>query len=137
MALEVLKGIKRTPSGVNILNMGELKQNQPELFPNGGDQMDYKMFESDIRPYNFIYVRDDVNSISFTVQKDPIKEVGINGCQVSDIIEVAKMIVEGLNTKFPCRENSITITKLDEALLWQKKRTWDREVRDVEGTNQL
>lgn len=38
-----------------------------------------------------------------------------------------------LNAAFPCRENSIAITKLDEALLWLNKRTADRKARGVEG----
>lgn len=135
MALETLKGISQTPSGMNIINMGELKEEFPELFPDGGMQMDYKKFEELVRPFNFIYVRDDVNSLSFTIQNGAIKENGVNGCQVTDVIEVAKMIIEGLNSKFPCRENAITITKLDEALMWQDKRTADRIGRGVEGTS--
>lgn len=35
----------------------------------------------------------------------------------------------------PCRENSIAVTKLDEALMWLKKRKEDRTARGVEGTN--
>jgi hypothetical protein len=136
MALETLKNYTQTPSGEYIVNMGELKKHNPELFPNGGMQMDYKLFEKEIRPYKFIYVRDDVNSLSFTIQNGPIKENGKNGCQVTDIIEVAKLIIEGLNEKYPCRENALTITKLDEALMWQQKRTEDRERRGVEGLNQ-
>jgi hypothetical protein len=38
-----------------------------------------------------------------------------------------------LQSKFPCRENAIAITKLDEALLWLNKRTSDRVKRNVEG----
>ena len=38
-----------------------------------------------------------------------------------------------LNSKFPCRENSLAITKLDESLLWLNKRTADRLKRGVEG----
>ncbi len=38
-----------------------------------------------------------------------------------------------LNAKFPCRENSIAITKCDEALLWLNKRTAGRIARGVEG----
>lgn len=38
------------------------------------------------------------------------------------------------NAKFLCRENAIAITKLQEANMWLKKRTVDREARDVEGT---
>jgi hypothetical protein len=97
--------------------------------------MDYKWFEKDIRPHNFIYVRQDVNSLSFTIQNGTVKENGVNGCQVDTIIESAKTILEGLNAKLPCRENAIAITKLDEALMWLEKRTKQREARGVEGTH--
>lgn len=116
--------------------MDELREQFPEKFNESGS-MDYKWFEKDIRPHNFIYVRHDVNSLSFTIQNGPIKEAGKNGCQVTDIIAVAKHIFEELNKKFPCRENAMTITHLDEALLWQMKRTMDREARNVEGRNVL
>ena len=53
------------------------------------------------------------------------------------MIEAAKIIIEKLNQKFPCRENSVAITKLDEALMWLDKRKKDREKRNVEGTNNL
>jgi hypothetical protein len=35
--------------------------------------------------------------------------------------------------KFRCRENSLAITKLEEALMWLEKRTADRVARGVEG----
>ena len=38
-----------------------------------------------------------------------------------------------LNQKFPCRENALAITKLEEALLWLNKRTANRQSRGVEG----
>lgn len=81
----------------------------------------------------FIVVNHLDNEIKFTIQQGPIKESGKNGCQVSDMLAVAKRIFEVLNAKFPCRENAMTITKLDEALMWQDKRTKDREARGVEG----
>lgn len=40
------------------------------------------------------------------------------------------------NPDTSCRENSIAITKMEEALMWLEKRTADREDRGVEGTNQ-
>lgn len=40
-----------------------------------------------------------------------------------------------LQSKFPCRENSIVITKLEESLIWLNKRTNDRISRNVKGTN--
>lgn len=74
-------------------------------------------------------------SLSFQLQDGPVKEVGENGCQVTALIEAAHFIISRFNEKFPCRENAITLTKLDEALMWQSKRTKDREKRSVEGTS--
>jgi len=135
MALETLKYAKKI-GGFDLVIMDKLREQFPEKFNESGS-MDYKWFEKDVRPFNFVYLRQDVNSISFTVQNGPIKEVGLNGCDVSTIVEAAKLIISGLNEKFPCRENAKAIDHLDEAILWLKKRKWDREERGVEGTNQL
>lgn len=133
MALETMKGVSEI-NGEKIVCMDDLRLQFPEKFNESGS-MDYKWFEKDIRPNNFIYVRHDVNSLSFTLQKGPIKEVGKNGCQVEDIIAVAKHIVEQLNAKYPCRENAMIITKLDEAIMWSRERTLNRIKRNVEGHN--
>jgi len=59
-----------------------------------------------------------------------------NGAFVETVIAAAKQRIEYYNeTKFRCRENSMAITKLDEALMWLNKRTSDREERGVEGTH--
>ncbi len=50
--------------------------------------------------------------------------------------EVLKVLIDRiyhLNEKFPCRENSIVLTKLEESLMWLEKRTKDRQARGVEG----
>lgn len=133
MALETLKNVMKI-NDFDVIVMDELKKQYPEKFNESGS-MDYQWFEKDIRPHNFIYVRHDVNSISFTIQNGPIKEVGVNGCQVDEMIYAAKLIIEGLNKNFPCRENSMAITKLDECLMWLKKRKDDRIKREVEGTS--
>ena len=131
MALETLKGLTQI-RGEKVIVMDELREKHPERFTETG-AMDHKWFEETIRPNSFIYVRNDKNSLAFTIQNGPIKESGKNGCQVVDIIAVAKHMIEQLNAKFPCRENAMTITKLDEALMWQDKRTQDRVTRQVEG----
>lgn len=133
MSLETLKGVEKI-GGFEVVVMDDLRTKFPERFNESGG-MDYKWFEKEIRPKNFIYVRHDVNSISFTIQNGPIKENGVNGCQVETLIEAAKTIIQGLNEKLPCRENSIAITKLEEALMWLTARKLDREKREVEGTN--
>lgn len=131
MALETSTNVNKIGE-FDVIVMDELRAKFPDKFNESG-AMDYEWFEKEIRPNYFIYIRHDKNSISFTLQNGPVKECGVNGCQVDTIIEAAKIIIEGLNAKFPCRENSMAITKLDECLMWLDKRKKDREKRQVEG----
>ena len=133
MALETLAGVSKI-GGFDLVVMDDLREKYPEMFVSSG-AMDYEWFEAEIRPTNHVYLRKDKNSISFTVQNGPIKEVGINGCQVDTIVETAKLVIEGLNKNFPCRENAMAITKLDEALMWLRERTRKRVEANVEGTS--
>jgi hypothetical protein len=83
------------------------------------------------------FLVEEGSKVSFQLQDGPIKETGVvNGLQVDDVIEWARNKIEEFNKKAPCRENAITITKLDEALLWLMKRRMDREARGVEGTSE-
>lgn len=83
---------------------------------------------------------EDVNGVApivkFTIQSDPIGEVGINGVQALDMLEYTKCLFQSLNDVFPCRENALTITKIEEAIHWQEARTKDRIRRSVEGRNE-
>lgn len=114
MALETLKGIKEI-GGFKVLNTNE--------------------YEKEIRPNTFICVNDEKNSISFTIQNGPIKENGVNGCQVDTIIETARIMITNLNKKFPCDESFDAISNLDNALFHLKIRKQNRELRGVEGYN--
>lgn len=78
-----------------------------------------------------------VSRVTFQLQSGPIAEFGVNGCQIDDVIAWAKDKIEEFNRSVPCRENSIVITKLDEALLWLGKRKADRVKRTVEGTHKV
>ncbi len=77
----------------------------------------------------------DGHTIGITIQSDPISEVGVNGMQAYDLLVFTKNLFKSLNAAFPCRENSLTITKLEEAIHWQDARTADRNKRGVEGFN--
>jgi hypothetical protein len=55
--------------------------------------------------------------------------------QIDEVIRWAKDKIAGFNKAFPCRENALAITKLDEALLWLYERKRERESRQVEGRN--
>ena len=72
-------------------------------------------------------------NLDIKFQDGAIKENGENGVQFTALIEIALEILKKLNNSFPCRENGITITKLEEALMWQESRTKEREKRRVEG----
>jgi hypothetical protein len=65
---------------------------------------------------------------------NPIELVTINDGTTNE--EVLEMLIDRMNylqSKFPCRENAIVITKLEESLMWLNKRTQDRLKRNVEG----
>lgn len=75
------------------------------------------------------------------IQKTP-KEEGSSelitfsdGTTNEEVLEVLINRIKYLQDKFPCRENAIVITKLEESLMWLEKRTNDRIKRNVEGKN--
>ena len=120
--------------GFDAIVMDELREKYPEKFHESG-QMNWEWFEKEIRPNNFIYIRKDKNSISFTLQDGPIKEVGVNGCQVDTIIHAAKFIIEMFNDSCPCVQNDTAIYHLNKALDSLHERTVERMKRNVEGTS--
>ena len=56
-----------------------------------------------------------------------------DGTTNEEVLEVLIDRMNYLQAKFPCRENAIVITKLEESLMWLNKRTADRVTRNVEG----
>ena len=69
-------------------------------------------------------------------QNGPVKENGVNGCHNEDLIAIVIDRLQGFQKgEFACRENAVAITKLEEALMWLRKRTQDRIDRGVEGSS--
>jgi len=60
-----------------------------------------------------------------------------NGTTLEEMLRVSIERLQDLNSRFACRENSIAITKMQEALMWLNARTADRESRGVEGKHQI
>jgi len=79
------------------------------------------------------HIRVEGNKVIFWIQDGPIKEHGVNGIQATDMLRYNLELFKSLNKAFPCRENALTITKMEEAIHWQDARTADREKRNVEG----
>lgn len=101
------------------------------------------MVEEDYKynaPHNFEVrrVEDDALVCKIHFQEGPVHECGSNGVGDEDLIN---MVVERLEcfqrSPYACRENEIAITKLEEALLWLRKRTEGRVQRGIEGTSKL
>lgn len=70
------------------------------------------------------------------VWQDGIIENGEqNGAFVEDVITAVIERIEYFNSsKFRCRENSVAITKLEEALMWLTYRKTNRESQGVENS---
>jgi len=60
----------------------------------------------------------------------------VDGTTLEEMLRISIAHLTQLNTKFPCRENSIAITKMQEALMWLNERTRDRRERGVEGKHE-
>lgn len=109
----------------------------------GTTKYTYVEHEDDIKfnaPHHYVVKRaeDGAELVKVDFQCGPIKECGVNGCCNEDLINMVIERLEGFqNSEFKCRENAIAITKLEEALLWLRKRTMDREDRGVEGTHKV
>ena len=82
-----------------------------------------------------ILIDHEKNQITFQIQNGPIKENGVNGCQVDTLIKAAWLILKGLHKQYPCDENVVAMDYLFIAGLALKARKADRETRGVEGVN--
>jgi len=73
------------------------------------------------------------------IDKEPIKMDSVelvtvcDGTTNEEVLAVLIDRMQYLQAKFPCRENAIVITNLEESLMWLQKRTRDRKDRGVEG----
>lgn len=87
---------------------------------------------------NHVYEVSCPNSFGMTLsfQNGPIVENGVNGITQEALLAV---VIDRLrsfqNGPFSCRENSLALTKCEEALNWLHSRTRARMRRGVEGTN--
>ena len=133
MCLETLKGTTCL-GGFAVLEMNRLEQLHPDKFKDG-KLVDWDWYDKVIMKEHPVRIHNDLNTISFQIQNGPVKENGINGCQVDTLIHAAMAIIIGLNNKFPCKENCEAIDYLGDALMSLKARTTDREQRKVEGFN--
>ncbi|MDA1636475.1 hypothetical protein PDK11_27160 [Bacillus cereus] len=72
--------------------------------------------------------------INIKFQEGPIQDNEVNGAQIEDVIDTLVDRLQGFQKGgYPCRENALAITKLEEARLWLNERTRKRQEQGVEG----
>lgn len=75
-----------------------------------------------------------LHSVELQFQNGGLKEVGPNGITDQALLAIVLDRLRSFNDgPYRCRENSVMITKLEEALMWGEKRANDRARRNVEG----
>jgi hypothetical protein len=72
-------------------------------------------------------------TISTDGSEQPVLKLIADGTTNEAVLEALIDRMKFLQDKFPCRENAIVITKLEESLMWLEKITKDRLNRGVEG----
>lgn len=92
------------------------------------DIVNINHFENRQIPFSYIYINPKKNTISFTLQNGIDK----NGCTISAMIDVAKSLLECINSTNRCRDISSAITKLDESIMWlnKKRRSIDIDMKE-------
>lgn len=59
-----------------------------------------------------------------------------DGVSIEDLLTVAYAKLASYNRELPCRENSVALTKIEEAIMWLANRKAEREARGVYGTEE-
>lgn len=79
--------------------------------------------------------RHEGGTIHLPFVNKPASETGgnFNGLTNEVVIDILVDRVGRLNAKFPCRENSLAIMHLQEALFWLEERTRMRRAQQKEG----
>jgi hypothetical protein len=76
------------------------------------------------------------NTLTF-VEKPYDIDSHIPGTTNEEVLDVLIHRMRFLNQQVPSRENSIVITKLQEAKMWLKERAMDRNIRGVKHTDKI
>ncbi len=76
-----------------------------------------------------------LETFDINFQNGPVKEHGVNGITNEALLAIILHRLRVLNQTYPCRENSLAITNIEQGLMWLERRTQDRQKRGVEGRN--
>ena len=69
-------------------------------------------------------------------QHGTIPENGINGVTNEAVLDLLAMRIRALQVRWPCRENALAITHIEQARMWLDERTRVRIDQGVEGKHE-
>ena len=79
---------------------------------------------------------DDGKQFNLHFQEGPINEAGVNGVSNEALLAIVRHRLRAFQDgPYSCRENSLALTKIEEAMHWLHHRTRERVSRGVEGTS--
>jgi len=82
----------------------------------------------------FIKVDQNFSTLTFKLQSEPIREIGVDGCNVEDVIEIARILVANL----PGKGHKTTVmatVRLGEAIGFLEQYRAERVDEGKEGTD--
>lgn len=86
--------------------------------------------------YNITNKSQDRLLASLKFQDGPIKEAGVNGVMIEDLLTIVIDRLKGFQAgPYACKENAVALSKVELALIILNDRTKEREARGVEGTH--
>lgn len=97
-----------------------------------GHKYELKNFENKEAPGQTIQFIEKVSAPENPTQLTTVND----GTTNEEVLEVILDRLNHLNSKFPCRENALAITNIEQGLMWLNRRTANRVSRGVEGTHQ-
>ena len=65
-----------------------------------------------------------------------IPENGVNGVTNEAVLDLLALRIRALQQRFPCRENALAITHIEQARMWLDERTRVRIAQGVEGKHE-
>jgi hypothetical protein len=117
---------------MNLLTNGLITQKYTRIW----HELDFKYNAPHTFKVESVEDKKELCTVHF--QEGPIKECGVNGVCNEDLIAMVIRRIEGFqHSEFACEENEMALHKLQESLMWLRKRTADREARGVEGTHTI
>lgn len=70
------------------------------------------------------------NHLSVQFQNGPAQIRGVNGVELIDVLTVCRDFTRTMNRAKPSRERAMVITKLDEAIHWERDRAEAENTRE-------